>query len=66
MNHPYYKCVKCDTEIAELSLPIHPAQQYPKCPKCKSNKNVDIALGDENTKLDANTVIYSDDREEVI
>ncbi len=66
MNYPFYKCMECDTEIAELNLPIHPQQQYPKCPQCHSNKNVDIAIGNENTvigsentKLSMDTVIFS-------
>lgn len=61
MNYPFYKCTKCDVNIAELSFPIHPAQQYPKCPECHSNKNVDIAIGDETTVLDSEMVIYSDE-----
>ena len=66
MKYPFYKCTKCGTEIAEMSFPIHPAQQYPHCPKCHSNKNVDIVLGNEDTKMDENTVIYSDNRKEVV
>ena len=61
MDYPYYKCLECETEIAELSLPIHPQQKYPKCPKCKTDENVDIVLGNENTVIgDENTVIFSD------
>jgi len=66
INYPYYKCIECGVEIAEMSLPIHPAQQYPKCPECHSNENVDIVLGDENTKMNENKVIYSNKREEVV
>ena len=66
MDYPYYKCMECEIDIAELSLPIHPAQQYPKCPQCKTNDKVDIALGDENTKMDSETIIYSENREEVM
>ncbi|MGM0409184.1 MAG: hypothetical protein ACQEQF_00360 [Bacillota bacterium] len=65
MNYPYYKCMECGGEIAELSLPIHPAQQYPKCNKCHTNKNVDIVLGDENTVVSEDMIIFSDDIKKV-
>lgn len=61
MRYPYYKCMKCNYDIAELQFPIHPKQQYPFCPKCHSNDDVDIVLGDENTVLDTDMVIFSDD-----
>ena len=48
MDYPYYKCTKCNIEIAETELPISSNQVYPKCPKCGDNSNVDIAIGDEN------------------
>ena len=64
MNYPYYKCMKCETEIAELNFPIHPKQQYPHCPGCHSNENVDIVLGNEDTVIgDEDTVIFSNNVE---
>ena len=63
MDYPYYKCTKCGQEIAEMSFPIHPRQKYPNCSNCKTNENVDIAIGDKNTVLDSEMVVFSDNVE---
>ena len=52
--------MECDYDIAEMSFPISRKQQYPICPKCHSNEDVDIVIGDEDTELNENMVIYSD------
>ena len=51
MDYPYYKCTQCNAEIAETELPVSSKQKYPKCPGCGTNKNVDIAIGDENNPV---------------
>ena len=51
MDYPYYQCTKCETKIAETELPISNKQKYPKCPKCGTNENVDIVIGDENDRV---------------
>ena len=51
MNYPYYKCKKCKTKIAEVDLPIPANQTYPKCTRCGTNNNVDIAIGDEKDSV---------------
>ena len=68
MDYPYYKCVKCETRIAEVDLPIPSNQVYPKCPKCGDNSNVDVAIGDENDRVPKTALlqILQDKREGVI
>ena len=60
MRYPYYKCMECDEEIAEMSFPIPRNQKYPNCPVCHNNDNVDIVLGNENTELDSEMIIYTE------
>ena len=51
MEYPYYKCTECNNEIAETKLPVSNKQKYPKCPECGTNKNIDVAIGDENDRV---------------
>ena len=51
MDYPYLTCMKCNTDIAEIDLPVPSSQVYPKCPVCKTNDNVDIAIGDEEDSV---------------
>ena len=60
MKYPFYICTKCDYEIKEMSFPISKNEVYPECPRYQSNDNVDIVIGNENTVLDSNMVIFRD------
>lgn len=60
MRYPYWICDECDTAISECSFPLTPNTEVPICPKCGS-ESVDIAMGDENTELDLDTIIYTDE-----
>ena len=68
MDYPYYKCIKCETKITETELPISSKQKYPKCPKCGTNENVDIAIGDGNDPVPKTALLQmlQDKREGVI
>lgn len=63
LRYPFYKCLRCDVDIAELRLPITPKTQVPVCPKCLRWDQIDVVLGDEATALDSEMVIFDDGRE---
>lgn len=61
MRYPYWVCDDCDTPIKECHFPLTPETLVPtECPRCAS-PNIDIAMGDENTELDTDTIIYTDE-----
>lgn len=63
MRYPYWRCMACEVDIAEMMLPITPHTQVPVCPKCLRWENVDLVLGDDETVLNPDTVILDDESE---
>lgn len=60
---PYYRCMKCEIDVQETRFPLRGSDRVPLCSGCESSDDIDIVLGDENTELDAETVIYFDEEE---
>jgi len=61
MRFPYWICTNCGRGLAEVQLPLSPRTQVPICSECKTWVHVDVALGDENTEIDTDTVIWRDE-----
>ena len=61
MKFPYFVCNYCETAIRELTFPLTKETEYPPCPRCKTTKHLDIALGYEDDELDSEMVIYKED-----
>jgi len=60
MRYPFWHCRWCDEDVAEAAFPLRPSTPVPSCPKCGRVDDMDIVLGDENTVIDTDTVIWEE------
>ena len=61
---PRFECLRCGIAISKASFPLGKEQEYPACPLCGKDEQVDIALCYDDKPLNPETVIFESESRE--
>lgn len=64
MRPPYWYCTKCKFGVKETRLPLRSGDRVPFCPRCGRVEDMDVVIGNEDTVLPENLVIYVEEEGE--